>query len=83
MNQENLMKRGRLAEHEKRYSELDIAISSDIALARTLIDPYEDPTTNLKDSEIESVVSRLCKSIREMRKVMHQIRTIKEDLGIL
>jgi hypothetical protein len=83
MNQEKLMRRGRLAELEKRYSELDIATSSDIALTRTLVDPYEEPVTNLKVDEIESVVARLLSCIREMKKIMTQIRKLKEDLGLL
>lgn len=83
MNQENLIRRGRLAELEKRASELDIAISSDIALARTLIDPYEEDSTQLKDQEIEAVALRLCETIRQTRKILSQIRAIKKDLGLL
>lgn len=83
MNQENIMKRGRLAELEKKYAELDIATSSDVALARTLINPYEDQIVELKDQEIEIVVHRLCENIRSMRKIISQIHKIKEDLNLL
>lgn len=75
------MARGRLAELTKKYRELDIAASQDVTTARSLLDPYADPVTEIKIDEAKSVVNRLWSEIKEMIETETKIQQIKKDIG--
>jgi len=81
MSNELTLARGRIAELDKRYKELDIAASQDISTARSLLDPYEDPVTNIKIDEAKVVVNRLWTEIKEMISLETKIQAIKKDIG--
>ena len=81
MSSELTMARGKLAELNKRYKELDIAASQDVSTARSLLDPYADPVTNIKIDEAQAVVNRLWSELKEMVSIEIKMRQIKTDIG--
>jgi hypothetical protein len=83
MSSEMLAMRGRLAEMERKYNDLDITVSADISAARGLLDPYEEDITNLRIAEAKAIVDRLFATIEEMKMLARRITMIKRDIGAI
>ena len=81
MRQELLAARGLLAEHKKRYRDLDMEASGLVVLIRSIVSPYEADISEIRIDEAAASIKRLREIIHEMRALRENIKTLEADLG--
>lgn len=79
LHDEKIKLRGRLAEAEQRFAQLDISCDADIMFLRKTIDPFEDVTKIDVDAAKEAM-DRLWANVKALRETNDLIRQLKAAL---
>jgi hypothetical protein len=81
MRMEILAAKGQLAEHKKKYRELDIDASGLVEHIRMTLSPYERDVTELQIDKAAASMKRLVETVNNMRELKIRIAKLEADLG--
>ena len=78
MNIERIQLKGQLAEAKSKYRNLDIEAAGLILLIRSLLNPYEDDTTNQETEKALVSLTRLNEIVTELRRLKKKISNLED-----
>ena len=80
MDEERVRIRGRLAECERQFDQLDLSAGSDITTVRNYLDAFEPDVTKLRTNEAKIAMDRLHATIEQMKELKERIQKLREAI---